>query len=171
MDILKLHLYQRGFQAHYYSGVHHGEPFLDEEGAGTSSSTIQVMENPMPNMVMDVYAPMMSLLMPGATSNEDQEPIPEAKRFMQLLQAVEKPLYEGCEMSLLKAAARLTNLKYEYNLPHRVVDAIAALMKEICSDTNDMAGNYYEIKKLLAGLNCHIEKSMFAQTVAYCFGR
>jgi len=71
---------------------------------------------------------------------------------MQLLQAPEKPLYEYYEMSLLKAVAHLTNLKCEYNLPHRAVDVTATFMKEICPDTNDMAGNYYEIKKLLIGL-------------------
>jgi len=75
---------------------------------------------------------------------------------MQLLQAAKKPLYEGCEMSLLKAVARLTNLKCEYNLPHQAVDVIATFMKEICLDAKDMAGNYYEIKKLLAGLELHM---------------
>jgi len=96
--------------------VHHGEPFLEDEGAGTSSPTIQVMENPMRDMIVDAFAPMRSLLGPEAMNNDEQEPILEAKRFMQLLQAVEKPLYEGCEMSLLKAVVRLTNLKREYNL-------------------------------------------------------
>jgi len=55
-------------------------------------------------------------------------------------------------MSLLKAVARLTNLKCEYNLPHRVIDGIASIMKEICPNNNDMSSNYYEVKKLLAGL-------------------
>jgi len=152
VDTVKLHLYQRGFVAHYYRWVHHGEPFLEDEGAGTSSPTIQVMENPMRDMVVDAFAATMSSLQPEAMNNEEKEPIAEAKRFMQLLQAAERPLYEGCEMSLLKAVACLTNLKCEYNLPHRAVDALATFMKEICPDTNDMAKNYYEIKKLLAGL-------------------
>jgi len=101
---------------------------------------------------MDAYARMIFLLWLEATHNNEQEPIPDVKRFLQLLQAAEKPLYDGCEISLLKAVARLTNLKPEYNLQHRAVDAITAFMKKICSDNNDMAGNYYEIKKLLAGL-------------------
>jgi len=113
---------------------------------------MEVVVNPMRDMVMDAYTPVTSMLLQEATLNTTHEPIPEAKRFLQLLQAAEKPLYEGCEMSLLKAVARLTNLKSEYNLPHRAVDAIVAFMKEICPGDNDMAGNYYEIKKLLAGL-------------------
>jgi len=103
-------------------------------------------------MVMGAYTPTMSLLMLEVTNNEEQEPIPEAKRFMQMLQAAKKPLYEGCEMSLVKAVVDLTNLKCEYNMPHRAVDAITAFMKEICLDTNYIVGNYYGIKKLLVGL-------------------
>ena len=118
VDTIKLHLYQRGFQPNYYRWIHHGEPFPDEEGACASSSNVEVVVNPMREMVMDAYTPVTSLLLQEATLNTTHEPIPEAKRFLQLLQAAEKPLYEGCEMSLLKAVARLTNLKSEYNLPH-----------------------------------------------------
>ena len=32
------------------------------------------------------------------------------------------------------------------------VDGIASFMKEIYTNNNDMAGNYYETKKLLTGL-------------------
>ena len=71
VDTVKLHLYQRGFVAHYYRWVHHGKPFLEDEGAGTSSPTIQVMENPMQDMVVDAFAPTMSLLQPEAMNNEE----------------------------------------------------------------------------------------------------
>jgi len=85
-------------------------------------------------------------------SDDEGEPIPDAKRFIKLVQAAERPLYEGCQMSLLKAVARLTNLKSEFNLPHRAVDGIASLMKEMCPNDNEMTSNFYETKRLLAGL-------------------
>ena len=109
-------------------------------------------------MVIDAYTLMTSLLLQEAMLNTTHEPIPEAKRFVQLLQAAEKPLHEGCEMSLLQAVARLTNLKSEYNLLHRVVDAIVAFTKEIWPNNNDMVGNYYEFKKLLSGLELSYRK-------------
>jgi len=80
------------------------------------------------------------------------EPIADAKKFLQLIQAAERPLYEGCEMSLLKAVAQLANPKCEYDPPHRAVDGIVSFIKDICQNNNDMVGNYYEMKKLLAGL-------------------
>jgi len=152
VDTIKLHLYQRGFRANYYRWVHHGEHFIEEDEAATSSSTAQVIPIPLRDMVMDAYAPTASLLLQELPQHEEKEPILEAKRFLQLLKAVERPLYEGCVMSLLKAVARLINLKCEYNLPRRAVDGIASFMKEIFPNNNDMVGNYYEIKKLLAGL-------------------
>ena len=62
VDTVKLHLYQRGFRANYYRWVHHGEPFDEDEGGGTSSSTIEVLANLMIEMVMDAYAPVTSLM-------------------------------------------------------------------------------------------------------------
>ena len=104
------------------------------------------------DMVMDAYAPTASLLLQELSNHEEHEPIPQAKGFLELLKAVERPLYEGSEMSLLKVVARLINLKCEYNLPHQAVDGIASFMKGICPSNNDMASNYYEVKKLLADL-------------------
>jgi len=55
-------------------------------------------------------------------------------------------------MSLLKVGTRLTNLKCEFDLPHLAVDGIASLMKAMCPNDNEMTTNFYETKKLLAGL-------------------
>ena len=110
---MKLHLYQRGFRANYYRWVHRGEPFDEDEGGGTSSSTVEVVANPMVEMVKDAYAPVTSLMLQETTHQEEQEPNAEAKRFLELLKASKKPLYKGCETSLLKAIVRLTNLKCE----------------------------------------------------------
>jgi len=75
-------------------------------------------------MVLDAYAPMASLMANEGLNEDEEEPFLEAKRFIQLVKAVEKPLYQGSDMSLLKAVARLTNLKCEFNLPHRAVDGM-----------------------------------------------
>jgi len=69
-----------------------------------------------------------------------------------LVKAAEKPLYEGSDISLLKAVARLTNLKCEFNLPHRAVDGVASLMKAMCLNENEVTTNFYETKRLLSGL-------------------
>jgi len=107
---------------------------------------------------MDAYASKASLLLNELSHHEEHKPIPEAKRFLELLNVAKRPLLVGCEMLLLKAVARLTNLNCEYNLPHRVIGGIASFTKEIFPNNNDMAGNYYELKKLLAGLALLLHK-------------
>lgn len=57
-----------------------------------------------------------SMVGEGRIDDED-EPITDAKRFIELVQTTKKPFYEGSKMSLLKAIARLTSLKCELNLP------------------------------------------------------
>ena len=89
--------------------MHYGELFEEEEGAGTSSSTVKVIANPMREMVMDAYAPLTTLILQEATHQEKQELNAEAKWFPELLKAAKKPLYKGCQMPLLKAIAKLTN--------------------------------------------------------------
>jgi len=55
--------------------VYHGEPFDEDEGDGTSSSTVEVVAE----MVMDAYAPVTSLMLQVATHQEEEEPNAEAK--------------------------------------------------------------------------------------------
>ena len=52
---------------------------------------------------------MASRMADEGMNDGEEEPFLDAKRFIQLVQAAEKPLYEGSNMSLLKAVARLTN--------------------------------------------------------------
>jgi len=54
---------------------------------------------------MDAHTPASSALVQELSHNGKHEPIADAKRFLELIQAAERPLYEGCEMSLLKAVA------------------------------------------------------------------
>jgi len=55
-------------------------------------------------------------------------------------------------------------------MPPRAADVVGSFMKEICPNNNDIAGNYYEIKKSFAILNFRIVKSMFAPMVTCYFG-
>lgn len=69
-----------------------------------------------------------------------------------MLKAAEEPLYEGCTMSLLSVATRVTNIKCEHNIPHRAIEAFSLLIKDLCPDNSNMTETFYETKKLLNGL-------------------
>ena len=126
VDTVKLHLYKQGFRSNYYKWVCHGETF-DGVSHPRTSINLEVKVNPMRDMVLDAYAP--TNVMELGMRNKEEEPTPEVKKFIELVKAAGKPLYEGSDISLLKAVARLTNLKCEFNLPHRAIDGVASMMK------------------------------------------
>ncbi|XP_021749414.1 uncharacterized protein LOC110715152 [Chenopodium quinoa] len=55
-------------------------------------------------------------------------------------------------------ASRITSLKCEYNLPHRCVDGFASLVNEAIPNNNHMAETFYEVKKIVKGLELPHEK-------------
>jgi len=74
------------------------------------------------------------------------------KAFFDMIKAAKKPLYDGCQSSILSVATRLINLKCEYNIPHQAIDGFASLLKDICPDDNKMTESFYATKKVLASL-------------------
>jgi len=74
---------------------------------------------------MDALGYMTSTWEKEVLSNVEEDPNPKMKAFFDMIEAVEKPLYDGCQSSLLSAAARMTNLKCEYNIPNRAIDGFA----------------------------------------------
>lgn len=75
-----------------------------------------------------------------------------------MLKGAKKPLYDGCNLSLLSLAARSTNIKCEYDVPHKAIDNIASLIKEIWPNDNKMTDTFYKTRKLLNGLELPHQK-------------
>ncbi|XP_021761143.1 uncharacterized protein LOC110725975 [Chenopodium quinoa] len=88
----------------------------------------------------------------GHLEEEEEEPIEQAEHFLYVLKASKQPLYEGISLYVLEMAARITSLKCEYNLAHRCVDGFSSLVNEAISNNNHMADTFYEVKKIVKGL-------------------
>lgn len=58
---------------------------------------------------MDAYSSMTSCMADEGMNDAEEDPFLDMKRFIELVQAAKKPLYEGSDMSLLKVVAQLTN--------------------------------------------------------------
>ena len=104
-------------------------------------------ENPYMEMISDVQ-------------NMEEEPNPEAKRFYDLLEAAKHPIYDGCKkgFSQLSLAARLMNLKTDYNLPQSCMDSVSQILKEYLPEDNISLDSYYETKKLMRSLGLPFHK-------------
>ncbi|XP_057251810.1 uncharacterized protein LOC130591880 [Beta vulgaris subsp. vulgaris] len=137
LETVKVQLYRFGFTPNYYRWVFHGE--------NSASTSTERTSNPYRSMVLDAFRQESDL------EDIEEEPLPSHKKFFDMLKAAEEPLYDGCKLSLLSAAARMANIKCEYNIPRRAIDGFASLMKDMCPDENKMAESFYKTKTLLKG--------------------
>jgi len=87
VDSVKLHLYKQGFRPNYYKWVCHGEPF-DDVPHLSNSANFHVTENPMRVMVLDACAATIWTIAGQGISDDEEEPIPNGKRFIQVVQAI-----------------------------------------------------------------------------------
>ncbi|XP_021741193.1 uncharacterized protein LOC110707492 [Chenopodium quinoa] len=151
-DDVKFHLYQNGFRPNYHKWTFHGEDDFDNKSPECGYTSIGDTSNPYKSMVLDAFESNYHLEYALEGSSDREEPNPEFKKFFDMLKADEKPLYDGCKLSLLSVAARITNLKCEYNMPHKAIDCVASLIKDICPEINNMTDSFYKTRKLLDGL-------------------
>lgn len=122
---LKLHLYKYGFQPHYWFWIEYGEivPHID---LGGSSSAFECMINKyqfmsLQNMVENTFC---SVVMNNVGFNQDnweKEPNVEVKRFYDLLNNANQPLYEGTFESKLSVGVGHVACKSNWNAPKGVL--------------------------------------------------
>ncbi|KAL6579029.1 hypothetical protein OROMI_009245 [Orobanche minor] len=95
----------------------------------------------------------------GDNMNEEEPPNPDAKKFYDMLEAANEPLWDGCEKhTKLSLVARLMSIKAENRMSEKCYDQIAELMKEIAPENNEITRNFYSSKKLLRGMGLPAEK-------------
>ena len=98
---------------------------------------------------------------PAFTPLEELEEPPNsnAKIFYDMLSAVDKELWPGCEgHTLLLHVARVMNMKYENHMTNKNFNQMVQYMKYILPDGNVVTTNIYSTKKLLRGMGLPVEK-------------
>ena len=141
------HLINKGFMPHYYIWFQHGECY--NYGNEVSSSNSNFQDEPVDHLhnehsyhqeeqmvdcdrVHDMVADAF------VVHDEVEEPNIDAKKFYEMLNAVNQPIYSGYRegLSKLSLAARIMNIKTDHNLPESCIDAWANLFKEYFSKDN-----------------------------------
>uniref|UniRef100_A0A7C9DL29 Transposase-associated domain-containing protein n=1 Tax=Opuntia streptacantha TaxID=393608 RepID=A0A7C9DL29_OPUST len=155
-DVVKLHLYRKGFVQNYWVWTSHGEVEPSHYGEGTSSN-IGVhfnMEDPnfddddgsgythhhMETMVNDVFGWDNDTPVSGRNV--------QAENFYNMLESAQQPLFEGCSThSELSAAMRLLSIKSEHNISNRCFNDVVHLMQETTPTPNRIPSNFNAVKK------------------------
>ncbi|XP_021775699.1 uncharacterized protein LOC110739547 [Chenopodium quinoa] len=149
-NTVKIHLYDKGYVPNYYVWMCQGEGY---------PGVPERRSNEYHDMVLDAFGHSQDQgHSEEASVSSEEERNATAKHFLDLLKDFERPLYEGSSLSVLKMAAIITSLKCEYNLPHRCVDGFASLLSEAIPNNNHMADSFYEVKKIVKGLELSHQK-------------
>ena len=173
-EVVCRHIYDRGFVSEYYIWGFHGEdPTLRTTGtdygssvthaASTGLDTTTVYEtsgneetstNPYVDMVADAFHGGFD------RTTEDEVPNPEAKRFFDMLQSANQPIYEGCREghSRLALAARMLHTKTDYNVGENCMDSFCQTMYEYLPQPNHAPKSYYETKAIVKELGMPVVK-------------
>ena len=145
-DVIRTHLYSRGFVPNYHQWVCQGETDIMYQVAleesrqyeGSSSTNVPIQnERPeavqysqpdyghMHQMVFDMAGPSVFPNADDASNYLEEDPNPEAQKMFDMLASASKPLYRGCDVSQLATAMTLLNIKAQFTIPERGYNLIS----------------------------------------------
>ncbi|XP_021754419.1 uncharacterized protein LOC110719737 [Chenopodium quinoa] len=150
LDTVQIHLFRTCFIPNYYELMCHGEGF---------PRVLERRSNEYREMVFDAFGHSQDQgHSEQASVSSEEEPNAQAKHFLDLLKDSKRLLYEGSSLFVLEMDAGITSLKCEYNLPHRCVDGFVSLLSEAIPNNNHMADIFYEVKRIVKGLELPHER-------------
>lgn len=142
------HLVTNGFARGYIRWTKHGESFFTEpKSSNTSiggSSTDEIYQ--CQDMVLDAMGHKLDSETHNNNHDDDmeEEPTLSAKKFYQLLNDTEVPLYGGHEKhSKLSAVTKLLHFKSESGCSEKHFNELVTLIKEFLPDDNELPESYY----------------------------
>ncbi|KAL1204279.1 hypothetical protein V5N11_002255 [Cardamine amara subsp. amara] len=181
------HLLNRGFTGHYYIWFQHGEgSYGHQHEESSSNNNYEAVASGEPSnlhgrdhyhadqgglehyrihdMVTDAFYETTTAF----GDNSVEEPKLDAKRFYEMLDAANQPIYDGCRegLSKLSLASRMMTIKTDHNLGEVCMDAWDELLKEYLPEDNVSAESYYEIQKLVLSLG--LPSEMFDVCIDNC---
>ncbi|KAL0309090.1 UNVERIFIED_CONTAM: hypothetical protein Sradi_5851300 [Sesamum radiatum] len=95
---------------------------------------------------------------PAGASSYDYDVSGLSERFFDVVQAVDQPLYSGCDQSQLAAVARLVKIKAEHNMSERCYDHVSQWASDLLPRDHTLPSNYYNTKKMIRDLGLPVEK-------------
>ncbi|KAL1205530.1 hypothetical protein V5N11_026714 [Cardamine amara subsp. amara] len=167
------HLLNRGFTGHYYIWFQHGEgSYGHQHEESSSNNNYEAVASGEPSnlhgrdhyhadqgglehdRIHDMVTDAFHETTTAFGDNSVEEPNLDAKRFYEMLDAANQPIYNGCRegLSILSLTSRMMSIKTDHNLGEVCMDAWAELLKEYLPEDNVSAESYYEIQKLVFSL-------------------
>ncbi|XP_019058653.1 PREDICTED: uncharacterized protein LOC109116879 [Tarenaya hassleriana] len=143
------HLWKKGFVSNDYVWVYHGETFqISDENISVRNTDVYDQPNSYIEMVQDAF--------PSQYNDQvTEDPVNEAsKKFFDLLEAANQPIYDGCKegLSQLSASARLIGMKTSYNLTENCMNEVYQMLNDYLPQGNNAPDSFYDMSKLMGSL-------------------
>jgi hypothetical protein len=125
----------------------HGEV----QATATAESDGSDDENRMDDMMSDIGIEFN-------LGSRDQHPPPEVQNFYRLLSASKEKVHDGTELTILQAVTRLMGMKSKYYFSNKCYNDIVKLIIDLIQAKQNMPKDFYQLKKIVAGLGMNYEK-------------
>ena len=144
-EIIKVHLYKKGFKPNYWIWTDHGEDMGDVNFnigdncvSGLSSSVYITKIDQFRTMEEMVNSALWQheTLQGVQSSNIEEPPTEDTQQFYNLLAEANKPLFEGSSESKLSVCVRLLSYKSNWNVPNKCLQNFIKLLLEVLQKQN-----------------------------------
>ncbi|CAH9095227.1 unnamed protein product [Cuscuta epithymum] len=168
-DIVKQHLFEKGFVEDYYVWAAHGETpnsnglvYFDQANSSYCNAS-EVQYDPYKSMFEDAVRNEFPTENQGDFLVND-EPNAASKKMYEMLDMTSQPCFEGCPMTELSAMTEMLNIKTEMNLSEAATDRIAQFVNRFFPTKipNRPIPNFNKIKRKLSLLG------MSSQSIDCC---
>lgn len=160
------HLLDFGFEPSYDNWEYHGESsddsssdsdLKDADNIGYGADHERSDDAQTFNMLYDMHqsfnANRENVFDHPTSSNSNEEPNKEAKRFYGLVKDAEQTLYPGCKkFSKLSFIIRLFQMKCLYGWSNTSLDSLLKLLAEAFPEGNVLPDSMYEVRKIIKDL-------------------
>jgi len=164
-EVVKVHLYKKGFIPNYWIWTLHGEdmPAIDlHEGDNyVFRDGVRIVEMEqlcdMEEMVNNALCQFQSTQQPNDT-NLEECPNESTQRFYNLLAEANQPLFEGARDSKFSVCVRLLSYKSNWNIPNQCLEAFTKLLLDLTPPNMSLSKSYYDVKRLVSKLGLEAKK-------------
>ncbi|XP_047165266.1 uncharacterized protein LOC124834592 [Vigna umbellata] len=150
-EVVKLHLYQKGFMPNYTVWTFHGEEIpststaAEKRLASGSNTIVHTSE-------IDQFVDMQEIV------DNALRRLLNKKETIVIMKSLQMKPLKGSTESKLSVCIRLMAGKSNWNVPIQVVDFYTKLMLDLTPPNNFMPKNYYQAKKCVSKLGLEVKK-------------
>ncbi|XP_052181232.1 uncharacterized protein LOC127794290 [Diospyros lotus] len=171
IDVIRAHLIKKGIDNSYTRWVYHGEEESEEEEGVGNEEFFNEQFDGLGEGLHDAAGVDLFNIGPTSDFVGNERPAIEEARYEKLYEALNNPVYNGCEnFSTLTFVVKLMNIKVMNKWSDNSFEMLLKLIHEVLPKGNNCPENYYDTRRLLCDLGLgyeHIDVCLYDCAIFY----